>query len=163
MTPRLRYLLSKARVGGALWDIGCDHGLLAESALYLGQFTEVHFVDPLEHQIEAAKRRVSFRFPKNAYFHCAVGESISTSVTGSVVIAGMGGGTMFSILSALEASGNLSADRLILSPHKDVPQLQEAVGKLSSYQFSEGTEFIERGRPRPVLVYDRVVVSVSDT
>jgi len=156
MTPRLRYLLSKTLPGAPLWDVGCDHGLLAECALWQAQHSEVHFVDPLDHQIAAARERIAGHERlqgRASFFHAVKGEQIPIPVLGTLVIAGMGGQTMLSILSTLRERQILRAQRLVLSPHKDVSDFIEAWGANVDFELVEQSQFLERGRARAVLVY----------
>jgi tRNA (adenine22-N1)-methyltransferase len=155
MSERLRFLLSKARAGSPLWDIGCDHGYLAESACFSGLFPEVHFVDPVLHQIEKIRTRLAFRRPPQTrvFLHALKGEEIQVPIEGTVVLAGIGGATMFSVLSSWNERGLLGKSRLVLSPHKDLEELLENLKKLP-FVLVEKTEVQECGRLRPVLVLD---------
>lgn len=155
LSNRLRTLLDRAREGEPLWDIGCDHGYLAEEAVRSRRFPEVHFVDPLAHQIEAIRRRsLSWTGSGTVWgLHVARAEDLDREIRGNVIIAGMGGDRIWSILSAWNANGRLHPGRLIFSPHKDVPLLLERMSA-SGFRLVEEAEVQERGRRRPVLVYE---------
>ncbi|MBX3039721.1 MAG: SAM-dependent methyltransferase, partial [Bdellovibrionaceae bacterium] len=76
---------------------------------------------------------------------------------GTVVIAGVGGDRILEILEALDGNGYLTADRLVLSPHKDervfVEKFSEGLGK--RWRLSEPLSVRESGRERPIWVADR--------
>ena len=158
MSERLRFLLSKAQPGEPLWDIGCDHGYLAEGALRSGLFPEVHFVDPVAELVDQAESRVLRRFPLTngergpAFFHRCKGEDLAFPVRGSVVIAGMGGLRICSILRTWQSSGVLRASRLILSPHRDEGAVLHLLSSLPGARVLPRETVSERGRARVALV-----------
>lgn len=151
MTPRLNYLLSKADPAQPLWDIGCDHGYLGEQALRLG-FPRVEFVDPAAHLVDKLERRLAFRFGNTGY-HRLRAQELSHEVRGTVVMAGFGGDQMREILEAWLRGQRLTDARLILSPHKDENKLRAWLEE--TFRPLEHSVFAERGRERPVFVYDQ--------
>ncbi|MBX2994641.1 MAG: tRNA (adenine(22)-N(1))-methyltransferase TrmK [Bdellovibrionaceae bacterium] len=151
MTPRLKYLLSKADPARPLWDIGCDHGYLGEGALLAG-FPRVEFVDPAAHLVDKLKRRLAFRFGNTGY-HALRGQDLAAPVTGNIVMAGFGGDQMREILEAWLERGLLREGRLILSPHKDEDKLRAWIEE--TFTISEQSSFDERGRVRPIFVCEQ--------
>lgn len=156
LSPRLRLLLDQALPGKPLWDLCCDHGLLGMKALEEGQTSEVHFVDRVPSIMERLKERLQEENLVGS-LHVQGAESLQCPLEGTVVIAGVGGDRILEILEALDGNGYLTADRLVLSPHKDervfVEKFSEGLGK--RWRLSEPLSVRESGRERPIWVADR--------
>lgn len=113
--------------GSPFWDICCDHGHVGIGALDTNEFSKVHFVDQLPHIMERlSKTLIDLQIEESSYvLHDLKGEEIGTAVSGTCLIAGVGGLTIARILNALMTKNLLHADRLILSPHTDEKSLSE--------------------------------------
>ena len=158
MTPRLRFLFSKALPNLPFWDVACDHGYLGERALRSGDFPEVHFVDPARHLIEKIEQRLRpTEFHPRGYFYPQRAQDVQKSIRGNLVIAGIGGENLFHILENLHQDARLQAERLILSPHTDLDFVILRMKDWSFYQLVEQSSITEKGRLRTALVYQRVV------
>ena len=154
MTPRLRFLFSKAKPQIPLWDLACDHGYLGERALRSGEFPEVHFVDPVKHQIEKIRQRLQkTEFGARAFYYPIRAQKVEKKVLGNLVIAGIGGENLFQILNDLHLASRLQAERLILSPHTDLEHVMKQMQGWTFYELMEQSSIIEKGRVRTALVY----------
>jgi tRNA (adenine22-N1)-methyltransferase len=147
-----------------VWDFCCDHGYLGAEAYKSQNFGDIYFVDQVDTIIEHLKNRFqkysySEANPSKAHFLCQSGESINVDVTGTVCITGVGGTTIFQILSGLSVNGRLHADRLILGPHKDNDKLLKLLSEyeyLKKYKLSHQNAITENDRIRHLFVFDRV-------
>jgi len=159
LSPRLKSFLDQGLHQQPLWDIGCDHAQLAETAFFSGNFTEVHFVDPVALQIQKSQRRLMPHLAKQgssrAYFHPVKAEALNQPIAGTVVCAGMGARKMQDILAAWRDKGILQAKRLVLSPHRDLENLLSRAGEWTDYTLIQQEQLTERGRLRPLLVFEQ--------
>ncbi len=100
LSPRLQTLLDATRAGHPVFDLCCDHGHLGVAALLSQRIPHVTFVD----RVPAIVDTVSDRFPvalerTRATFLCADARELPPRpVTGSVIIAGVGGDVVRDIL-----------------------------------------------------------------
>lgn len=131
--------------GLPFWDICCDHGHAGIGAARTGAFPEVHFVDQLPHVMKNLENFVFRLGPEYRmcpyFFHAVSGQQIDREVTGTCLIAGVGGLTMKFILKGLQDENKLKARRLLLCPHTDEAEL---VSFLESDQLREKYELVER-------------------
>lgn len=155
LSARLRAFLDEALPGAPLWDLCCDHGLLGLAALGSGRFPKVHFVDSSEAAMKLLAGRLSDE--TRAGFHLKPAQEIGEDLTGSVVIAGVGGLLIWKILQALHERGTLKAQRLILGPHRDEVWLADRLrlGGLPSWNLTKEGRVEERGRSRHLLVAEK--------
>lgn len=147
-----------------VWDICCDHGYLGLAAYQSQKFPKVHFVDQVPSIMEKLKN-LFLKFESiaeidsKAIFICTAGEDLTTEVTGTVSITGIGGLNTFKILDGLSKNNFLNADRLILGPHKDNNKLLDFIQnspQLKNYQLINEIEVIESDIKRHLYVFDKV-------
>jgi len=145
-----------------VWDFCCDHGYLGAEAYKSQNFGDIYFVDQVETIIEHLKNRFhkysySETNPSKATFICQSGESINQDVTGTVCITGVGGTTIFQILSGLSANDRLQANRLILGPHRDNEKLLKLMSEsviFKKYELLKKIAIIENDRQRELFIFD---------
>ncbi|MBX2988704.1 MAG: SAM-dependent methyltransferase [Bdellovibrionaceae bacterium] len=155
LSPRLQFLLDQAWPGEALWDLCCDHGLLGRRALQSGRFPEVHFVDQVPHIMARLRERLTREAPgAPAFLHAVPAGDLEPVLTGTVIIAGVGGEKILEILRRLHERRRLQARRLVLSPHKDEEFLAESLACdfASQWRLSPPRHVHEGPRVRPVWV-----------
>lgn len=89
--------------------------------------------------------------------HVQKAESLEIPLRGTVVIAGVGGDRILEILTGLHRSGCLTAERLVLSPHKDERVFPERFNDLleKEWGFIAVLSVRESGRERPIWVAER--------
>jgi len=151
LSARLELLLKQGLEGQDFWDVCCDHGYLGESALKSGRFRQVHFVDSVPHIIQSLK----FRLENNeARFLALRAEELAEPLTGTVVLAGVGGFTIIKILQRWEEKNLLRAQRLVLNPLTHVKELEQFLEVWTSYREVERLFVREREKERQVLVLD---------
>ena len=124
LSPRLRAIARKVPQGAHLVDVGTDHGYLPVWLLLSGRIEKAIAADlrtgPLDRAKETAQRyeqydRISFR-------SCDGLSGIRPEEVNTVVIAGMGGETIMSILAA--APWTHQDTLLLLQPMTGMPQLR---------------------------------------
>ena len=107
----------------------------------------------------AAMTLLAGRLAENdrAGFHVKPAQDIAEDLTGSIVIAGVGGLLIWKILQALQERGTLKARRLILGPHRDETWLADRLrlGALPSWNLTKEGHVLERGRSRRLLVVEK--------
>lgn len=151
--------------GKPVWDFCCDHGYLGLNAYESGLFSEVHFVDQVPHIVEQLEARFLAEYFREdavtqAAFHSRPGEDLRQSVSGTVVITGVGAHTILKIVQTLREKGLLSADRLILGPQRDEQMLSDLLQKTLANDFMRASEMLsveERGRNRKLLIFDKIL------
>ncbi|MBY0554443.1 tRNA (adenine(22)-N(1))-methyltransferase TrmK [bacterium] len=148
-----------------VWDICCDHGYLGTAAYKSANFSDIYFVDRVPTIIE----KLEIKFQKfvlktdsvsKAYFLCIPGQDISTGITGTASITGVGGLTAFEILHGLSEKNFLTVDRLILGPHRDEKKLLELIknsSKLNQYHLKSEFEIVESNKSRSIFILDRIL------
>ncbi len=124
LSPRLALAASWVAPGAAVADIGTDHGYLPAWLIQNGICSRAIAADlrpgPLQRARETAAQygvaeQLSFRL-------CNGLEGIAPSEADTVIIAGMGGETIISILAAAPWTRN--GPRLILQPQTHQPELR---------------------------------------
>ena len=158
----MKFFVDSAIPEMPFWDFCCDHGYIGIAALKTEKFSAVYFVDQIPHIIQRLKllfeqspqKTENYQFD---FFDCG-GENINIKVYGNVIIAGVGGRTIVTILKALKNKNNLHANRLILSPHLDINFLKDYISNelhLINYTLVDTAEINENGRVRPVFILDK--------
>ncbi len=117
LSPRLKTIVDKCIPGVPLWDLCCDHGKLGMWASYKGVVSEVIFNDSVAAIVDALQPRL--KKLNSVRTVCCPAQEISETLTGNVVIAGVGGEKSHDILTSLQRGGFLQADRIIVCPEKD--------------------------------------------
>ena len=152
LSPRLKLLLGQGLPGEEFWDICCDHGLLGAAALKSGHFKHIHFVDRVPHIIEKLRRGLVGE--TEASIHLAGAENLRSELSGTVVIAGVGGHNIVNILESWNEQGILRAGRLVLNPLTHIEPLREFLSNFDSYSEKETLSVRESGRDRQILILE---------
>lgn len=153
LSPRLNALLNSSIPEEDFWDICCDHGLLGRAAMARGSFARVHFVDQVPHIIENLKEKVSESEDVRIVLKSA--EDITEILTGTVVIAGVGGHSLIKILGQWREREILRAKRLVLNPMSHVEPLREFLAGFDTYKIKETIIVRESERDREILILER--------
>ncbi len=169
LSLRLQTIFDHLNPGQDVWDFCCDHGYLGGAAYKSQKFANIYFVDQVESIIQKLKIRFDqFVFNENnqsqAYFLCQSAESLQQVITGTISMTGVGGITIYTILSELSQRNNLKAERLILGPHRDNEKLLKLISEhqnLKNYTLQKTATVLEDGRHRMIYIFDsNAVVSV---
>jgi len=163
LSNRMKIFIEKALPSYPFWDVCCDHGYIGIGALESLKFSEVHFVDQVPHIMDRLKKLI-YQSPAlnpdyTFFFHTKSGEEISQDVTGTLLIAGVGGTTIKKILDSLCNQDLLKADRLLLSPHLDENIMLSflAIEKIAlNYTSFEKISIQEGRRIRPLYIVDKI-------
>lgn len=130
LSPRLQCFFEQLLPGEDVWDLFCDHGYLGLAALEAGIFKRVYFVDRANHLIQSLQQQLaSFRPESTGDCLAMPAESIAQVVSGTVVMAGIGGMNMLKILKALLLKSNFQPQRLVLSPQRDEELVARALSQ----------------------------------
>ncbi len=164
LSSRMKIFIEKAVPNYPFWDFCCDHGYIGIGALQSLKFSEVHFVDQVPH-IMVRLEKLIYQSPAlnpdyNFSLHTKAGEDICQEVTGSLLIAGVGGTTIKNILESLCNRDLLRADRLLLSPHLDEHIMNAflASEKMArKYEVLEKISIQEGRRIRPLYIVDKII------
>lgn len=163
LSLRLSTALENALPDLCLWDICCDHGLLGMHALRSQKFPQVHFVDQVPHLMNSLHETVTARWKsaerslsQQAFFHTTAAEDLRMTLNGTICVLGVGAQKIEIFLKAWKNSGLLSAERLILGPHKDETWfLEKIIPGLENYRLQKQIDLCERGRKRTLFILDR--------
>ena len=161
LTSRMKTFIDHSIKDAPLWDICCDHGYVGIKALETSEFTEVHFVDQVPHIMERLETLIKQYWrikPEHHYvLHLMSGEDILVDVHGTMLVAGVGGLTIKTIVSTLIKKEKLFAKRLLLSPHTDEKVLVHYLDDeefLSRFIVVEKILMPEGKRTRPLYIID---------
>lgn len=163
LSRRMKCFIDNALKNEPLWDICCDHGYVGIKALETSQFTEVHFVDQIPHIMDRLEKLINEYWrikPEHKYtLHAMSGESLNIDIHGTMLVAGVGGLTIKTILSSLLEKDKLHAKRLLLSPHTDektlIQFIEDAEFK-TIYSVTDKILMPEGKRVKPLYILDIV-------
>jgi len=163
LSRRMQLIFDHLIPGEPVWDFCCDHGYMGLNAYESGLFPEVYFVDQVEHIIASLRARFEREYFRaegaQAHFFPTPGGDVPVPLKGSVVVAGVGAHTIFSILKKLHGRGFLHASRLILCPQRDHEKLREFLAAENDFGYRGSLtlrEVEERGRKRKLLIFDKI-------
>ncbi len=150
LQPRLRLLAEMVPLGRRLADVGTDHGYLPVWLLQSGRIQSAIASDigaePLAHARRTAQESgvtgIDFRL-------CDGLDGIAPQEADTVVIAGMGGETIISILSAAPWTGD-GAHTLLLQPMTKATELRRWLA-VNGYCFTEERLVWDKNYLYPVL------------
>nr|BDT28535.1 tRNA (adenine(22)-N(1))-methyltransferase TrmK [Bacteriovorax sp. HI3] len=158
----MQTFIEKALDHSPFWDVCCDHGYVGIGALYTKRFSHVHFVDQVPHIIERLdqliKQSPDFKEDFPYSLHTMSGESLDGDITGTFLIAGVGGMTIKNILSAALKKETLKAQRLLLSPHTDEAVMSAYIMSedfKTYYSIKERLMLLDGKKHRPLYILDR--------
>ena len=126
---RLSAVVNEAH-GDSLADIGCDHGKVSVACLLERKTQKVIACDISQKSLQKAVDLAKKYGVKNIEFRAGDGlQVINDGEAQCVVIAGMGGMEMMSILSSIPKG----VKRLVLCPHRNAIQLREFLSSKDIY------------------------------
>ncbi len=163
LSKRMQCFIENALKDRPFWDVCCDHGYVGLKALESCEFSEVHFVDQVPHIMHRLESLInqSWRIKANSkyFLYLMPGEDLEMEILGTILIAGVGGLTIKTIISSLITANKLKAHRLLLSPHTDEVVLVKYVEDNSFNKLYSLTNKIlmpEGSRFRPLYIFDLI-------
>ena len=153
LSPRLKALADHVLPHGDVWDVCCDHGYVGEAALLVESDRLVNFVDRVPHIMVKLQDRLGKQ--GRARFWTVDALQLQTTMTGTLVLAGIGAERILSILETLRDRSLLRCDRLVLCPQKDEEML-DSIQSWSEWRRSFRLVIPEGARQRVLLIWDRI-------
>lgn len=152
LDKRLRAVVDNVE-GKTLADIGCDHGKVTVCALIEGRAQQAIACDISQKSLDKAVKLAKTYGLNNVQFRCADGlKQIADNEVDCVVIAGMGGKEIMSILTDIPQG----IKRFVLVAHKNTIELREF---LSSKNLYIDKDFVvEQGGK-----FYNIIVAISDS
>lgn len=149
MTERQKIIFSELPSCLVFADVGCDHGYIAKSMITSGKCEKVIVSDISEKCLSKAKKLLSKEI-ENSLAIAVVSDGLTKiPYADTVLIAGMGGQEIISILS----SAPFYPERLILQPMKNTDLVRMAVVD-KGYKIQKDFVFLSGG-----VFYDLLVLS----
>lgn len=148
---RFDAIIKLAKKCGVAADIGCDHGLLGKELIARGLAKKVIAGDISAPSLEKANK-LAYESGISGNMETRLGDGLSVLRPGEanvIVIAGMGGMQIVSILSKNEETAK-SAARLVLLPHKNVYELRKYLDE-NGYEIADEELAYENGRYYEVI------------
>lgn len=150
LQPRLHMLARLVPEGCRLTDVGTDHGYLPVALLQQGRITAAIASDigaePLEH---ARRTAMQYGVDGMDFRLCAGLSGVAPEETDVIVIAGMGGETIISILQDAPWTAD-GQHRLLLQPMTKVAALRHWLAD-NGYTFTDEHLVEDKGRVYPIL------------
>lgn len=149
-TKRLIQIFELAE-GEELWDIGCDHSILAKINLKQKKFATVYCVDKSKSSLEKIYSGKSGRLrlnPENIKLIQSDGCNLDwPAVKGAVVIAGVGANTVLKIVSSCPQIYRMNLT-WVMNPFTSIDKFECDIKSLLLETQLSKTEVIESGRQR---------------
>lgn len=150
LQPRLHMLARLVPEGCRLTDVGTDHGYLPVALLQQGRISTAIASDigaePLEH---ARRTAVQYGVDDMDFRLCAGLSGVAPEETDVIVIAGMGGETIISILQDAPWTAD-GQHRLLLQPMTKAAALRHWLAD-NGYTFTDEHLVEDKGRIYPIL------------
>lgn len=150
LQPRLHLLARLVPEGCRLTDVGTDHGYLPVALLQQGRITAAIASDigaePLEH---ARRTAMQYGVDGMDFRLCAGLSGVAPEETDVIVIAGMGGETIISILQDAPWTAD-GQHRLLLQPMTKAAALRRWLAD-NGYTFTDERLVEDKGRIYPIL------------
>ena len=150
LQPRLHLLARLVPEGCRLTDVGTDHGYLPVALLQQGRITAAIASDigaePLEH---ARRTAMQYGVDGMDFRLCAGLSGVAPEETDVIVIAGMGGETIISILQDAPWTAD-GRHRLLLQPMTKAAALRRWLAD-NGYTFTDEHLVEDKGRIYPIL------------
>lgn len=153
LTPRLRRLCGELAPCAVLADVGCDHGYCTLYALEAGLCGRAYISDVSAGSLSKAEKLLSRYIGEGRVrSFCCDGLALVPRDADQVLIAGMGGEEILSILRA-----GFLPSRLVLQPMKNAPDVRSFLlecgyGIARDYTFRDGKFYdvicAEKGAPQ---------------
>ncbi|MBC7371398.1 MAG: tRNA (adenine(22)-N(1))-methyltransferase TrmK [Bdellovibrionaceae bacterium] len=152
--PRLQFIFEHLMPGLPVWDVCCDHGYLGMSVLRSGLFPEIHFVDQVPSIVAKLEAKLAkIAGSEKCRFHALDASMLQETITGNLVIAGIGGLNMIQILAKLQKNHLLRTQRIVLSAQKDHEKVKDwFLENQSRFSILQEIFIPERGRNRSVFI-----------
>lgn len=154
--PKRLHLLYELAEGAFLWDIGCDHSILAQINLKEKKFSTVYCVDK---SINSLEKITSSKKAKDSgsivLIHSDGCDLNWEKVQGTVVIAGVGGNTVLKILESCPTEKRYQLV-WVMNPFTSIDKFIENSKSLLDGAEFEKTEVSENGRIRTVFKWKRL-------
>lgn len=151
ISRRMKRLASLVSEGAVLADVGTDHGYLPIYLLQAGRIRRAFALDIKEGPLLRAKEHIR-AFGLEDYITVRRSDGVAALLAGeadSVLIAGMGGGTMLHILEEGKEV-ILAAKELILQPQSEISRVREYICR-NGYRIDREDMVYEDGKYYPML------------
>lgn len=156
LQPRLQLLLTLIPQGARLVDVGTDHGYLPVALLQQGRIQSAIATDIGEEPLQHARRTAAEYEITNLDFRLCDGlQGVSPDEVDTIVIAGMGGETIISILTA--SPWTRAGKILLLQPMTKVELLRSWLAE-NGYAFRQERLVWDKG-----ILYPISIVSGGET
>lgn len=150
LSKRLMSVCSLVDSGAFVADVGSDHAQVPIHLLQAGIISHAQAIE---------NKKGPFHIMQNAIFSSGLAEKcLATMSDGlenvdpsadTVILAGMGGGLIVSILEKNLAKLD-SVKTIIVDPHTDLPLVRERIGSLR-YRMTDELFFFDAGKPYDVM------------
>lgn len=150
--PNRIYQIYTLAQGDYLWDIGCDHSLLARINLRENKFSRVYCVDKSKASLRKIENSIRAIDSNRVVLLQSDGCHLNWgAVSGTVVIAGVGGNT---ILKVVRSCPEFYRQKLtwVLNPFTSVDKFSEEIARIL-FGLPKKFEVIEKGRTRYIFLY----------
>lgn len=151
--PKRLFQIYTLAQGDTLWDIGCDHSLLARINLREKKFKKVYCVDKSKASLEKISQSIRILDPARVELIQSDGCLLDwKTVSGTVVIAGVGGNT---VLKVVESCPEIYRKRItwVLNPFTSVDKFSKEIVRFLPETPAETFEAKESGRIRLIFRY----------
>lgn len=160
LSPRFKIFVDNVIPNESFWDLCCDHGYVGLEVFLSRKSTEVHLVDQVPHimkkiEIYLSENEISNR---GIFLHTVKAEKLDSPLSGTVLIAGVGGKSIQIILNELIKQNLLHANRLLLSPHTDLKAFNEIIESDQfrvQYSLTEKVSLDEGGIIKTLFIFDK--------
>lgn len=147
---RLDLLAKLSSNSNTLLDIGCDHGYVMAKALRYYNVNNVIASELTEIQLNNAKKTLfSYNLHSRAKFVVSSGFDNINDTFDTVVIAGMGGILISSILN--DGKEKLNGAKLILEPNKDQDIVRKTLSNLN-YKIIDEYSIVDKNKYYEIIV-----------
>jgi tRNA A22 N-methylase len=160
MSERLKLICDHVLVEHEVWDICCDHALIALSAFDQNSSRKIYAVDKSLPAMEQLKQRLAARARGHIQLICEDACALKAVIKGTVIIAGVGGDLIEKILTH---QMNREILRIIVSPNKDEEKFllfMDRLCKTHHFSLSKQQAVIESGKHRNIFIFDQVQLTV---
>jgi len=160
LSPRFKTFVSNVIPDEPFWDLCCDHGYVGLEVFFSRKSSEVHLVDQVPHIMKKVEIYLTDNeiFSSGIFLHTVKAEKLDLPLSGTVLIAGVGGKSIQIILHELLKQNLLHANRLLLSPHTDLKAFNEIVESDQfriQYKLTEQVSLDEGGIIKTLFIFDK--------
>ncbi len=147
--------------GPYLWDIGCDHSILAKINQKQGRFMTVYCVDKSINSLDKINlSRGAIDNSKTKLIHSDGCDLDWKQVSGSVVIAGVGGNTVIKVVASCPKEKREELT-WIMNPFTSVDKFLKEIPNLFPHSELVSTKVIEKKRERTIYKWQKQSAGVS--